>query len=193
MPSKPAPPKLTVDTFGDHQIITQPNPLRTAVKRVADGERDDPVGRAEQALSQLSDQFETWMHQECDRLAKAYDKIRMDGFNQSSRDELFRAAHDIKGDAATFGFPVAGAAADSLCRILEHSPDVENVPPELIGHHVDAIQAIVREHHRFGVASTAEELSARLRKIADDYLTAVNRDRPEHLEVILAPSIAPTD
>jgi len=193
MPAKKNLPELKVDTFDDHQIITQPNPLRTAVKRVAEDDRDDPVARAEQALSQLSDQFETWMHQECDRLAKAYDKIQREGFNSALRDELFRAAHDIKGDAATFGFPIAGAAADSLCRILEHSPDVENVPPELIGHHVDAIQAIVREHRKLGVASTADELSTRLRGVADAYLTAVNRDRPEHLEVILAPSIAPAD
>ena len=28
----------------------------------------------------------------------------------------------------------------------------------------------------------ASELSRRLRKVADEYLTHVNRDRPEHLE-----------
>src|SRR5262249_22727050 len=99
----------------------------------------------------------------------------------------------IKGDAATFGYPVAAAAADSLCRIIEHSPQIESVPEDLIEHHVDAIQAIVREHHKLGVSSTAAELSKRLRGVADAYLTAVNRDRPEHLEVILAPSLVPAD
>jgi hypothetical protein len=34
-------------------------------------------------------------------------------------------------------------------------------------------------------------LSQQLRGIADEYLTDANRDRPEHLEAILAPSIAP--
>jgi chemotaxis protein histidine kinase CheA len=192
MPPK-APQKLQVDTFDDHQIITQPNPLRTAVKRVAEKDRDDPVARAEQALNGLSDQFEDWMHQECDRLARAFDVIRKEGFNATTRDELFRAAHDLKGDAATFGYPIAGTAADSLCRILEHSPDIGSVPADLIGHHVAAIQAIVREHNKFGVTNTADELSKRLRGVADTYLTAVNRDRPEHLEVILAPSIAPSE
>jgi chemotaxis protein histidine kinase CheA len=192
MPSK-TPPKIQVDTFDDHQIITQPNPLRTAVKRVAEQDRDDPVARAEQALNGLSDQFEDWMNQECERLARAFGVIREEGFNATTRDELFRAAHDLKGDAATFGYPIAGAAADSLCRILEHSPDIASVPADLIGHHVAAIQAIVREHHKFGVTNTADELCKRLRGVADTYLTAVNRDRPEHLEVILAPSIAPTE
>ena len=62
------------------------------------------------------------------------------------REELFRAAHDIKGDAATFGFPSAAVAAESLCRIIEHAPDLEKVPAELITHHINAIQAIVHNH-----------------------------------------------
>jgi chemotaxis protein histidine kinase CheA len=193
MSAKKAQQKLKVDTFDDHQIITQPNPLRTAVKRVAEADRDDPVARAEAALNDLSDQFEDWMQKECDLLSSAFDAVRKQGFNTMTRDELFRAAHDIKGDAATFGYPIAAAAADSLCRILEHAPDIESVPPDLIGHHVNAIHAIVREHHKMGVTNTAEELSKRLRGVADTYLTAVNRDRPEHLEVILAPSLAPSE
>jgi hypothetical protein len=32
-----------------------------------------------------------------------------------------------------------------------------------------------------------------LRGVADEYLARVNHDRPEHLEAILAPSIAPAD
>ena len=39
----------------------------------------------------------------------------------------------------------------------------------------------------------AKQLSQQLRGIADEYLTDANRDRPEHLEAILAPSIAPGD
>src|SRR6185437_12721364 len=107
-----------------------------------------------------------------------YAAILKTGFSPQANDELFRAAHDIKGDATTFGFPIAAAAADSLCRIIEHSPDITKVPPDLIGHHVNAIHAIVREHRKMGVMSTAEELSKRLRGVADAYLTAVNRDRP---------------
>ena len=185
--------KIEVETFADYQIIRQPNPLRRAVKRIAEDVADDPVARAEKALEGLSNEFEDWMRKECDRLATAHAAIVEGGLNQASQDELFRAAHDIKGDAATFGYPLAAAAADSLCRIMEHAPDFSKVPNDLIGHHVNAIQAIVREHKRFGVTSVAGELSKKLRGVADEYLTAVNKDRPEHLEVILAPSIVPND
>jgi len=182
--------KIEVETFTDHQVIRQPNPLKRAVKRVAEN-ADDPVARAEKALEGLSDEFENWMGKECERLAAAHRAIVATGLNATTQDELFRAAHDIKGDAATFGYPLAAAAADSLCRLMEHAPDFTKVPNELIAHHVNAIQAIVRENRRFGVAAVADELSRKLRGIADEYLTAVNQDRPEHLEVILGPSLAP--
>ncbi len=116
-----------------------------------------------------------------------------DGFTGATRDELFRAAHDIKGDAATFGFPSAGAAAESLCRIIEHAPDLAKVPSELLAHHINAIQAIVLERTKLDTISVASELSRRLRGVADEYLAHVNRDRPEHLEAVMAPSIAPAD
>jgi HPt (histidine-containing phosphotransfer) domain-containing protein len=185
--------KIEVETYPDYQIIRQPNPLYGAVKRISEQGHDDPVARAEQALNELSGEFEGWMQEECSRLALAHAAIIKQGFNAETQAELFRAAHDIKGDAATFGYPIAAAAAESLCRILEHAPDVAKVPGDLIAHHVNAIQAIVREHRRFGVDSVAGELSRKLRGVADEFLAAVNKDRPDHLEVILAPSIIPAE
>src|ERR1700759_4228308 len=191
--AKDKPPTLEVKAFADHHVITQPNPLRKVLRRVAETDSDDPVARAEKALAGLSGEFKNWMTIEADRLAAAHDAILKHGFTKATSEELFRAAHDIKGAAATFGYPSAAAAAESLCRIIEHAPDLEKVPAELIVHHINAIQAIVRERTRLDTVSTANELSRRLRGIADEYLTHVNRDRPEHLEAILAPSIAPAE
>jgi chemotaxis protein histidine kinase CheA len=189
--AKEKPAELNVQAFADHHVITQPNPLRRVLRRVDEKDLDDPVARAEKALAGLSGEFKDWMAIECDRLAAAHAAILKDGFTTDTSLELFRAAHDIKGDAATFGFPTAGAAAESLCRIIEHAPDLERVPTELIAHHINAIQAIVRENAGISNAGMAAALSQKLRGVADEYLAAVNRDRPEHLEAILAPSIVP--
>ena len=184
---------IEVTAFATHQIITQPNPLRKVLRRVEEKDMDDPIGRAEQALAGLSSEFKEWMRSECDRLAAAHDAVVREGFNAQTRDELFRAAHDIKGDAATFGYPAAAEVAESLCRVIEHAPDFEKVPAELFTHHINAILAIVHENTKLDSVSVSAELSRRLRKVADDYLADVNRDRPEHLEIILAPSIAPAE
>jgi chemotaxis protein histidine kinase CheA len=182
-----------IKAFADHYVITQPNPLRKVLRRVADKDLDDPVARAEKALAGLSGEFKKWMTVESDRLTAAYAAILKNGFTKDTSQELFRAAHDIKGDAATFGFPSAGAAADSLCRIIEHAPDLAKVPAQLIVHHINAIEAIVRERTKLDTLSTANELSRKLRGVADEYLAHANRNRPEHLEAILAPSIVPAE
>jgi HPt (histidine-containing phosphotransfer) domain-containing protein len=189
--AKDKPTTLQIQTFADHHVITQPNPLRKVLRRVSETNLDDPVARAEKALAGLSGDFKNWMSIEADRLSAAHAAIRKDGFTKFTREELFRAAHDIKGDAATFGYPSAGAAAESLCRIIEHAPDFDEVARNLIAHHINAIQAIVRERTKLDNVSMASELSRKLRGVADQYLIHANRDRPEHLEAILAPSIAP--
>ena len=182
---------IEVKSFGTHHVITQPNPLRKMLLRVPESDLDDPVGRAEKALAGLSSEFKEWMTIEADRLSAAHATVLRQGFNDKTRDELFRAAHDIKGDAATFGYPSAAAAAESLCRIIEHAPDLAAVPAQLIAHHINAVQAIVRNRTKLDTAVVAGVLSKQLRGITDEFLTHANRDRPEHLEAILAPSIAP--
>ena len=191
--AKEKPGRLEVKSFVDHHVITQPNPLRKVLLRVPESDLDDPVGRAEKALAGLSGEFKSWMAIEADRLSAAHAAVLIQGFNTATREELFRAAHDIKGDAATFGFPSASAAAESLCRIIEHAPELDKVPPELINYHIKAIQAIVHDHTKLDTVTVAAELSRKLRGVADEYLIHVNRDRPEHLDAILAPSIVPAD
>jgi chemotaxis protein histidine kinase CheA len=108
---------IEVQKFTDHHVITQPNPLRKVMRRMADDEIDDPVARAEKALADLSGEFRHWMEIEVERLAAAHAVVLKDGFTKATRDELFRAAHDIKGDAVTFGFPPAGAVLSNMRRI----------------------------------------------------------------------------
>src|SRR5690606_34444285 len=134
---------------------TPEHKLRKAVSnRPPYSDDEDPVARAEKALTELSSEFTTWMESECERLDKARRMLKAEGFTASSKEALFHAAHDIKGEAATFGYPAVAAAADSLCRLIELSPDVTKIPMKLIDQHVDAVRAIHREYAR----SDAQEL-----------------------------------
>lgn len=180
----------SVATFADHEVITPPHTLRKAVAIVADDD-DDPVARAEAALAQLSGEFADWMHSECERLEAARQEVKRRGFTAKTHDELFRAAHDIKGEAATFGFQAVAAVADSLCRLLEHTPEIARIPLTLVDQHVDAVRAIVRENARPDVATIASALTKRLREVTNEFLRAENSDRPDYLENIFAPPLAP--
>jgi HPt (histidine-containing phosphotransfer) domain-containing protein len=181
-----------VSTFADHEVIVPPNKLKKAVQKVLDTTVEfDPVAKAEAALAELSKDFSAWMGQEYDRLDAARHAMRAGGINQGTRDGLFLAAHDIKGQAATFGFPLVAPVADSLCRLIEHTPDMARLPFALIDQHVDAIRAITRKNTRGNSDANAARLSQKLRQVTDGFLSHENRDRPEYLESILSPAIAP--
>jgi chemotaxis protein histidine kinase CheA len=158
-----------VTKFTDHEVIVPPNRLKKAVKHSAPGDID-PVAGAEAALEQLSGEFENWMNDECARLDEARHLIHADGLSDAARQALFRAAHDIKGHAATFGFPMAAEVANSLCRLIEHSPDLSEVPLSFIDQCVDSVRAIIREHHNSNAEKTAEALARELRILADEML-----------------------
>jgi HPt (histidine-containing phosphotransfer) domain-containing protein len=177
-----------VATFPDHEVIVPPHKLRKAIRTTASHD-DDPVARAEQALADLSSEFSTWMQQECDRLDAARNHIREVGFNEGTREALFHAAHDIKGEAATFGYPAVAAAAESLCRLIEHTPSMVAIPVPLVEHHVDAVRAIIREYSRLDAKVLAVTLTKRLSEVTDEFLVHENKDRPDHLEAILGPTL----
>jgi HPt (histidine-containing phosphotransfer) domain-containing protein len=186
--------KPSVATYGDYEMITPPNGLRMAVSVVSDKDaHDEPVARAEEALARLSSEFSGWMDSECARLDQARNDAKSRGFYKATRDALFHAAHDIKGEAATFGYPWVAASADSLCRLIELTPDMSRIPITLVDQHVDAVRAIIREKARPDIADIAEKLNKRLREVTEEFLVRENKDRPDTLEGILSPSLAPND
>jgi HPt (histidine-containing phosphotransfer) domain-containing protein len=170
-----------VTTHADHDVIVPPNRLRKALRRHA-ADAIDPVARAEQALAALSVEFSGWMDSECARLDAARLAIRDRGMSERTREALFHAAHDIKGEAETFGFPLAAAAAASLCRLLEGVPEGQPIPLILIDQHVDAVRAIVREHAQPDAEQTAAQLTAKLREVTADFLRSVNGGQDEDVQ-----------
>jgi HPt (histidine-containing phosphotransfer) domain-containing protein len=177
-------------TYGDHEVITPENKLRKYVSTgpMLPGEVD-PVARAEMALEALSSEFVSWMDSECDRLDKARSDVSKGGFTAPNKEALFHAAHDIKGEAATFGFPAVAAAADSLCRLIEYTADVNRIPLKLVDQHVDAVRAIYREYSRSDAVDLAALLTGRLREVTDEFLVHENRNRPDVVEQIMGSSL----
>jgi HPt (histidine-containing phosphotransfer) domain-containing protein len=180
----------SVATYADYEVITPPHELRRAVAPGGDVV-DDPVARAEAALAELSSEFSSWMESECNRLEAARQDAKRDGFTQKTHEVLFRAAHDIKGEAGTFGYPAVAGIANSLCRLVEHTPDMERIPLPLVDQHVDAVRAVVREYGRPDLLEAAAALTKRLREVTDEFLKSENSFRPDYLENIFAPPLVP--
>jgi hypothetical protein len=189
--SRTKPTKADVVTYGDHEMITPDTSKLRRTLRPAGPNEPDPVAQAEQALAAISGDFSAWMNDECERLDAARRKVKTEGLSKITRQELFLAAHDIKGDSTTLGFPEVAPAANSLCRLLEHAPNLTKIPLAIVDQHVDAVRAIVREHARQDISNIAAALTSRLRAVTDEFLMRENQDRPDVLKVIQSPSLAP--
>src|ERR1700753_3801132 len=126
------------------EIFMPPNMLKAKVGGTIGGLDMAAIKRAEAAMETLKTEFCDWVGDDVNRLMQCrarFAKAR----DASSRDELFRAGHDIKGQAATFEYPLIARVAGSLCRLIDaqKAPDAVLLP--LVDAHVDAIRIIFRD------------------------------------------------
>lgn len=163
-----------------HEIITPPNNLKDKVKpiRQRPGKpADDPVARAERELKKLEPQFAIWMEKDIKRLKDAWDEFTVNTaagaeVNSEAVAGMFHAAHDLKGQASTFGQPFIASVASSMCMILEDEKVLGIVPQVLIEQHVNAIVAIYRESGKPHASAIAFKLSDELSVATKSFVMA---------------------
>jgi HPt (histidine-containing phosphotransfer) domain-containing protein len=178
--------EASVSAFADHEVVTPKRNLKAYGKKAnikvdEFGFDMEAIERAEAALADLSSEFDGWMAKEVERLTRARDAVAAEGINAGSRANIYIASHDIKGEAATFGYPLAARVAESLCHLLDGVADDARVPADLVIQHADAIRAIVRENAKGTDHPLAVTLSERLGEATTQMLVTING----------APSIAP--
>jgi len=164
--------------YEDHVVILPPHKLKDAILHTQEpGDIDmEVVKQAEAALATLKGEFSNWMQAECDRLESARAAMHGAGATSTTFAMLFRAGQDIKGDAATLGFPLAGRIAGSLCRLLDHAPDQHRIPLAIVDRHVEAIRAVVRENVRDAGGATGIEIAEQLAILVEKFLAAELQD-----------------
>jgi chemotaxis protein histidine kinase CheA len=148
------------------EIFMPPNLLKAKVGGTVSGLDAAAIKRAENAMTTLREEFSDWLAQDVERLTNAHQNFGK-GRNDRSAGILFRAAHDLRGQATTFEYPLIARAAASLCKLMDR-PTSSDAPAQLIDAHVDAIIVIHREKIKDISNRTAltlvEELEARVSK-----------------------------
>ena len=156
----------------DYEILTPPDNLRRKVRELTprEAKKFDPVKAAEAALKRLSGHFGNWMVNETVTLLHAWETVQSDGFSEETVAPLFQAAHNIKGQALTLGFPLVGRVAAGFCLLIETVPSPEKLPLELSGRYVEAIRAMVMEGAKDDDNRTGVELLETLEIVTADFL-----------------------
>jgi chemotaxis protein histidine kinase CheA len=160
-----------------YEVVQPPRTLKAKARVLtgAEAARFNPVGDAETALEKLSVNFQKWLDDQVAVLREAHADGVAAGFSEEATRNLFRAAHDLRGQAATLGYPLAGEIAGSLCHLFDHIPDGGHVPRDLVRLHVDAVRAVVAEKASDENHSTGRSLVDSLRAITNAVVDRINR------------------
>jgi chemotaxis protein histidine kinase CheA len=124
--------------------------------------RDQLIARAESALENMQEEFSEWIQEEIEELSLASSEWSNSPNDPDRVAELFRRAHDLKGQAPTLGYPIVGRIAASLCELLSISGiDLRELTTLTISH-TNAIKAAVRDEVRDDSNNIAAALALEL-------------------------------
>lgn len=149
------------------EIFMPPNMLKAKVGGKVAAVDMAAIKRAERALDELKTEFGDWINADVTRLVEARDKFD-NTRNSDTRGDLYRAGHDLRGQALTFGYPLVARMASSLCKLLDGETGA--VPLVLVNAHVHAICALVHQNIKEAGNKTAHVLADELDTQVREYL-----------------------
>jgi chemotaxis protein histidine kinase CheA len=145
------------------ELFMPPNMLKAKVGSGTQGLDLAAISRAETAMEGLKSEFAGWAAADVDKLMTAKARFAKTP-DAASRAALLRAAHDLKGQAATYDFPMIARVAGSLSKLLGELPEGRELPPSLVDAHVTAVHVIFRDKITDASNKMAQVLSSELEK-----------------------------
>lgn len=151
------------------ELFMPPNMLKAKAGGGLGGMDMAAMKRAEAAMETLKGEFSAMIADDVKMLVEARAAFAAKP-DAGTRARLMRAAHDIKGNAPTFDFPLIGRVAASLARLVGETPAEAALPQPLIDAHVNAVQVIFRQDIHTTDDKMAQTLCAELDARVDEAL-----------------------
>ena len=156
------------------ELFMPPNMLKAKVGGGLGGPDMAAIKRAEEAMEALKSEFSDWIAEDVKKLiaTRARYSATPDGDTRSS---LLRTAHDIKGQAPTYNYPLIARVAASLSRMIGELPSTTDIPLHLIDAHVNAIQVIHKNKMQNTNDKTALALCVELDARVEEVLAGTSK------------------
>lgn len=123
------------------RIVNPPNFLKHKT-RMLPGSADDMLARAERMIAALQSEFAASTQIRMERVAEiCRGKWMVRASREDAVRELRRIAHDLKGEAGTFGYDLITEIADLFGGYLRETP-ITAQRAQAIASYVDALQAV---------------------------------------------------
>ena len=129
------------------QLVHPPNPLKSKVGVGGPGAvRPEDLERAEKVIAALGDDYLDWVQDDLTKLQAAFEGLKSaKADNSRELEEIYRIAHDIKGQGGSFDYQLMTGIGDHLCHFLETLDTANPAVIAVIELHVDALRLVIAE------------------------------------------------
>ncbi len=151
------------------EIINPPNSLKSKVKVGGPGAiNPEMIEKAEQVLASLSDNYLDWVQQDLKNISAAYEELKAGrGDQKKALDNIFRIAHDMKGQGGSFGYNLMTAVGNELCRMIEKMPSpIGPSHIDAIGVHIDSMKLVIAQKMKGDAGQMGAAMLAGLQKVS---------------------------
>jgi len=126
------------------RVFTPPNLLRAKVGNKSGPNLDQIVAKAEAALTGLQDDYEVWIRDDLKTLRDAVASLRQE-VDPTVLERVKILSHEIKGQGATYGYPLLTTVGHLLYGFIDRDADVAARHLDLIDAHVDFMALVLSE------------------------------------------------
>ena len=128
----------------------------------------DDYEKAMDVLADLAQEYEKWVRADLQRLQAAFEQAEaLDGEKRTHliQTDLFRVAHDMKGQGATFDYELVTQIGNHLCRYIEKKSSFGSVEMAAVSEHVKALAFIIDNHLTGDGGAEGQKLAAQIEGI----------------------------
>lgn len=145
------------------QIIKMPNRLRAKTGTALGPTLDEIIADAEAALDGLEVHYEDWIRDYLAEFKAAMSAALADPLAAGEPlDKIRRVSHEVKGQGATFGYPLLTTVAHLLHRLVANHPDLAMKHLGIVAAHIDFMAIVVRDKIRDSGGRRENEIVAGL-------------------------------
>lgn len=125
----------------------------------------DLLAKAEAAVEALKEGYREHLVAAGNRLTELLSAYIVGTDRLETARELFAAGHDLKGQAATFGYELITEVADLLCDVLRPDEEIEIVEVSLAEAHIQTLLKLIDQDFQGTGGETGEAIVQHLRSL----------------------------
>jgi chemotaxis protein histidine kinase CheA len=128
--------------------------------------RADRLAQAEAAINALKGEYSQQLRTDVDQLAKIFASVTPKDPDTTVLEDLFGVAHNLKGQAGSFGYDLVTSIAASLCDLLrQQAGHVSSHDVQVVGQHVQVLERVVSKGITGDGGETGQKIVQSLRDL----------------------------